>query len=353
MIIKNLVNVSLSIFIATIILFALPSNVIIANIAGIVFFGFFFVYKLISRSYYIYFSPIFIVYLVFTAYSILSIFWSTETNISLEQTLLMLKLLVIIFIVSNVIKELKNAHYVTYGIFFALFINYILYFNIFSVSYDVWLWTRYMGTTGNPNVLAIISIYSIFLSIYLIVSSIVVKKHYLILININIILSFFMIIVSASKKGMIFGLLLILLYLMYFSSNYKRLLKLSIYIILSCLIFIFFVDLELIIQQITPALNRLTTFIDVINGNATDVSSTDRLKFTTEGFLLASDNPFFGHGIATFRYYFGLYAHNNYIEIFFGLGIIGIAVFYSIYLYLLKKSILINNKYIKRFIFFH
>lgn len=350
MLLRNLTSISLTVFIASIILFSLPSNVIIANITGLLFFGLFFVYKLIHKNYLLYFSPILIIYTLFTAYSILSIFWSVETNISLEQIILMLKLLLIIFMISNAARDIHNINFIIYGIFFGLAINYLLYFGIFKVSYDTWLWNRYMGTTGNPNVLSIISIYSIFLSVYLIISNSFSKKYHLYLLNINILLSFFMIVASASKKGMIFGLLLILIYSLYFLKSYKKLFKLLIFIFSFFIFILLFFDLNVILSYIQPAINRLNIFIDVINGEAIDTSSKDRLKFITEGFSLASENPFFGQGIATFRYYFRLYAHNNYIEIFFGLGIVGLFIFYSIYMYILNKATKIKDNYLKKFI---
>lgn len=67
-----------------------------------------------------------------------------------------------------------------------------------------------------------------------------------------------------------------------------------------------------------------------INGSGT-TSDKERWHFLTEGFGIFLDNIFFGDGTGASYYYFGTYSHSNFIEILMNYGIVGFAVFYSVY----------------------
>ena len=73
-----------------------------------------------------------------------------------------------------------------------------------------------------------------------------------------------------------------------------------------------------------------------------DASTLERLALIDTGVDLWEKSPIWGYGINTFTVLsgFGIYAHNNYIEIAVGLGGLGVIVWYSIYLYLIRCSYL-------------
>ena len=79
------------------------------------------------------------------------------------------------------------------------------------------------------------------------------------------------------------------------------------------------------------------------NGGNVDESVKVRMNFIEYGKILFLKKPIFGYGIANYREVlpsvktFGvtdMYAHNNYIELAVDLGIVGIIVYYSIYVYM-------------------
>ena len=65
--------------------------------------------------------------------------------------------------------------------------------------------------------------------------------------------------------------------------------------------------------------------------------------FSCDGFI---ENPIFGHGINSFIHYIGHPAHNNYIDLLFGLGLVGFSMYYIIHLKILKRLINLSDQYL-------
>ena len=55
--------------------------------------------------------------------------------------------------------------------------------------------------------------------------------------------------------------------------------------------------------------------------------------------------PLLGHGFDSFQYFYGkssgveAYAHNNFVELFFDLGLVGFIIYYFFYVYILRNGI--------------
>lgn len=66
-----------------------------------------------------------------------------------------------------------------------------------------------------------------------------------------------------------------------------------------------------------------------------DSSTTTRARLIEYGLFLYQQNPIWGYGIHAFKYFHGTYyAHNNYVELLVALGIVGVILYYSIYVYI-------------------
>lgn len=64
----------------------------------------------------------------------------------------------------------------------------------------------------------------------------------------------------------------------------------------------------------------------------TEASLDSRSDYILLGWLSSQDSLIFGHGLdcfRTLRYAYGTYSHNNYIEILYSLGWVGISIYYS------------------------
>lgn len=79
----------------------------------------------------------------------------------------------------------------------------------------------------------------------------------------------------------------------------------------------------------------------------TDASTASRLKFIELGMEFFKESPWLGFGLSTFGFISGFetYAHNNYVELLVGVGLIGCILYYSIHLIMLKRYYTISKKY--------
>lgn len=154
--------------------------------------------------------------------------------------------------------------------------------------------------------------------------------------NIILIVNFLIILFSASRKALVFALIILAIYYISKSKNTLKLMKniiIGAVLIASILIFIF--KNPFLYKLIG---NRIETMIYGIQGEKTDSSTSARLKLINAGIKWFHNKPWFGHGPANFRYLNlryrngNFYAHNNYIEMLVDYGIIGTVLYYYLYI---------------------
>ena len=280
-------------------------------------------------------------YLLFTLYCMLSCFWTIDPVESFNRCVTMLLISINILIAYNALKDKGFLSIIFAAIICVSFINFFIAIGLFgynSVFYDGW---RFQGTRDNPNYLAIFMFFSFFSSIFL--SSKTFLKfnnllHYLIFLNIPI--SIYNIFLTGSKKGIIFGSIVIILFF-YYTLFYIKDRKSAInYIIIFVSLYVaqYFIninDASLIYERISV---RMSDFF-YMEG----LSTIQRLDFINYGFTIFKSNLFFGNGIGSFKSIFGTYSHNNFIEILSGVGLLGFCIYYSMYLYIFSKIRYIKN----------
>ena len=142
-------------------------------------------------------------------------------------------------------------------------------------------------------------------------------------------------------------LLLIVLPLLYylFTSNARNSIK-RVLLIALALLGVFW-----ILINVTPVYNVLGVRVERLLNNilgrsaVTDGSISSRNMLIELGGQCFKESPIWGHGMYTFMQksasvmYYAWYAHNNYVEIAVGLGVIGLIVYYWYYVYILKHSL--------------
>lgn len=344
---KQSINLLMMSYITALIIFALPGNVAYANVIGLAFAGTYALYKVLHRDYRVFMPKVILVYLAFVLFLLSSCLWSDSFGLSFEQSFLNIKVFIILFIISNAMIELENVLYVFYGVLLGMLVNYLVYFHLWTPPYETWVWVRFMGTTGNPNVLAIVSIFSIFSTIMIILLKQLKNIYLLAALYANLVLSVYMIIATASKKGVLFGSLLVFGYLVSLLKNRKQFFRLTAGALAVLVLVVPWMDFGVLGDQLATVTERFSNLFASVSGQGHETSSADRLRFITEGFWQGADQPFIGHGINTFRLHFGLYAHNNFIELFFGVGIIGLLLYYAMYGVLLKSVTRIRETFVR------
>lgn len=76
------------------------------------------------------------------------------------------------------------------------------------------------------------------------------------------------------------------------------------------------------------------TFVRRVEGTFEGRGTVNRFGMIEDGLETWARSPVFGHGINQYRFVgsFGAYAHNNYVELLANFGVVGVVLFYSIYL---------------------
>lgn len=151
------------------------------------------------------------------------------------------------------------------------------------------------------------------------------------------------IIISASRKAMVVSVLgYIIVYLCSSGINAKKLMKrlVMLIVILGVLLFAIFNNsflYSLVGEKLLSMFQSLglssSEMLNSINVSDIDHSMHGRAVLREEAFKQFIANPILGIGYYNFQYFnqYGLYAHNNYLELLADLGMIGFILYYSMY----------------------
>ena len=287
-----------------------------------------------------------VIFFLFVLFTMISLIWAEDLFHSGERAMTLFKLGINNLLLYNVLKKYNIGDYLLWGIIFAASINQLLGLHLISLSSDNAISLRFIGTIGNPNGVAILMIFSLFGSMFFLSrknSFLQTIYHFS-----NIILSMYIILLTASKKGVIFGLLIISIYVILSFRSTKQFLKLALFIFIGGIIFYNTVDRSSIMASFDMTRRRFEQFsrdLDHINSDNIAKSSTEvRKYYIEEGILMFKERPLLGWGMDAFSlFYGGAYSHCNYTEILLGSGLIGGLLYFSIYFVLFIRIILMEN----------
>ena len=297
-----------------------------------------FIFYIIGGHKNVKFNLLIITYTLFSIFALVSSFWAISFDTASFKSLQLFLIVVNLIVLYNLMINFNLSNAFVHGILIGSFVNYVLIMDIIPVPFDTKISWRYMGTTGNPNALAITMLVSMFLSIVYLMDK-KRKKNWLFYYQyINLLFAMYTILLTVSKKGIILGVGLLLFYMVISLKNKKGIVRIVVLVILASVVFHFFVDDKQINEYFTHTINRFIKFSDQLEGSVARFSSTGYRKRLIEfGLMIFQDKPLFGYGLNNFRFLSekGLYAHNNFVELLVGVGLIGFGLFYYIYAYLL------------------
>ncbi len=193
----------------------------------------------------------------------------------------------------------------------------------------------------NANAVASFVAYSLIIHLYELYNGKRVEvTDVLIIILFSIVLLF-----TASRKGLLIAL--IGWYVLSGFKNPKALLKNTLLIVgVSAVVLVIVLNVDFLYNLIGFRLEAVLFFLQ--GQDFEEVSLVTRNHFMQYAWENSQDSLFFGHGLDCFRTLpkaYGVYSHNNYIEIIFSTGFIGLAIYYSTsFLTLLKIPKLIKCK---------
>jgi O-antigen ligase len=242
----------------------------------------------------------------------------------------------------NSVKNMGLYSYFYGAIFFFAILNFVLliggYFFDFIEIYEN---NRFVGTMNNSNAISIALNYCVFISVILLNDTKNFRK--ILFLNFIIFISLYMIVMTVSRKGFLAGSLLFVLYLNSISNS-----KIKILSVLMSLVLIFYFSFSFLkFEEFETAsdflFDRMEGAAD-FEGQDVDASTEKRINLIESGWNMFLEKPVLGWGINTFVvFHDGYYAHNNFIELLFGVGMIGAIIYYFIYLSLYKKAFYLLN----------
>ena len=251
-----------------------------------------------------------------------------------------------IFFVLNLLCEDKNRIVLVIK---TIIYSSIILFGRIAITQGIFVYANGIrgGKNGleSANTVGTIAAVAIILGIYCLKDK---KCKYPTIYYISIIANILIVILSASRKAILYALIPILIYYIANSKNVVKVLK-NIILTVSIAIIAYLAIMKIpVIYNIVGV--RFETMINGLIGKGeTDASTALRMKMIEWGLEWFEERPELGYGIDSYRALLGkkgtsfgatgAYAHNNYIELLVDVGIVGVIVYYYIYVYIIKESI--------------
>ena len=168
--------------------------------------------------------------------------------------------------------------------------------------------------------------------------------------NIVYVIFMFFILASASRKAIVVGLAgYVMLYLVSAKYDVKKLFKriIAIAVICGALLVLIFTNQSLysligekLVSMITTLGQSSSEMVSSVSASDIDHSLHGRAVLREEAWKQFLNYPIAGLGYYNFQYFngYGLYAHNNYLELLADLGIIGFIAYYSMYFTIIRNA---------------
>lgn len=293
-------------------------------------------------------STFYLYFLLFIGYCFINCcFWSTYFNQSLARSEQLAEMAVLMIIVYTVFDGRENAvddllTVIMLGGFF-LVAAYIMVYGWTYIIFSLRNADRISSDIINANTLGMAAAYSCVIFFHRLLQ----KKIHVWWIPF-LILSFITLLASQSRKAFLIVVLGALG--VFFLNNHKDKNKLRSLGRLLAMIIVLTV-LIIVLERngvLTGIIDRLSGLISFFNGNGLiDKSTLQRSTLVTLGLDLFKQNPVGGIGIDCARYFspygYAYHLHNNYVELLADGGIIGLIVYYWLYLVILISMLKHRN----------
>lgn len=278
-------------------------------------------------------------YSTFTAFSALSSIWSMYIDSSMASYFLrMIVIIATITSISIYVDTPENLERIIK--LYILSITIIVLMEFSSVPFADWsngsMGSHFSGS--NPNGVAFMVFCAELMAFYEFYSK--NKKGYLLLVAIFVVF----VILSSSRKGLFAALAGPMMFVVF--STYKKNYFLNIITVftLVALVFMYIMTDENAYNAIGKRVDAMFNYWFVNQTRRADNSMYMRSYFIDIAKEMFADSPILGKGMGNYakimdNYYMihSVYSHNNFWQILSELGIVGFAIYYSMYFYLVVK----------------
>ncbi len=357
-ILVNLLSILLTVYIAAIIVFKqyyFDATHVINFILLLVFIFLMFLER--EQKYKV--NAVIVLYSLFIIMSLASSLWGVSFANPSYKALQLFIILINLFVIYNIVKKYNLVNTFFNGVLLGAFVNYIIMLNFVQVPFDIYvgsgLGARAVGTMGNPNILTTAMLISMLVSMVYLFKEKKMNRVFYYYQFINIFLAMYVIVLTVSKKGIILGVLLFLMYLLLSLKSKKGIFQIGTLMIFGIILGQFFVDLTELYSVLEYAGRRFEYFFSgITNSGISAANSTAIRKELVEfGLVAFQSSPLIGYGLDNFRVIStGQYAHNTPVELLVGVGLIGTMLYYGIHAFLLKKIYEMRKSELKYFLYF-
>ena len=298
-------------------------------ISFILFAGFTALYILERKR--MYFGKAFMLAYLSCSWMFASILWAESRYYATVKVKTMWQLFILFFLVYNLFYDNKDAYkkYIQ-----AMYIGGIAFVIYTVYTYGVSDLIKMMlsstaqrlgGDISQKNVYGMNHATTTLIAFYYMMYR---KKHKLF--HFAILCSSFICAMSSGSKKALLIVIIGILYLIYKTYGIRQLYKVAGVTLFAGILFYIAIQMpmfEMMHRRFEESINAL------LGKSGGDGSTITRISFIETGWHLFKDKMLIGYGANNFRYVsgFGMYSHNNFIEILVDFGLIGFAIYYSIY----------------------
>ncbi len=343
----------ITLYFASLIIFARPDNVIYANLANLLMVGYFLAVEFFYSDRTIYVNSVTAAYGLFFLYCLLSLFWTIDYEVSSEMIGRMAKITINLFFVYNIFKKYRMVTPVFIGLFLGTVANVLIALHLIPVHFSPYFpgTVRFMGTTINPNITSTFMFYSIFVSI--VTLQITSRRIFILIGMLNILLSYYVILLTVSRTGLVvaFGFIAAFFVASIFDIRRRRYIFTALVLAAAALLFLLNTGhLAKLAALIHFAMERIGYIFAALSGEVTEHSADERLTFIRTALHTFSEHPVFGTGVDTVRSYQGVYSHNNFTELLANNGLVGFVLYYAMHVFVLIKAWHVRERFLRFFL---
>lgn len=274
----------------------------------------------------------------FIIFSMLSYFWAADKSATLSKVITLMQIWILLLLLYNYLKKENKVDFLLFvlciaGTFFSIYV--VFYFGVTGYFSGLADGIRMGGEIANENTVGMVSASSAILLLWYVFYK--RKYWYVLFVAVCTVVA----LGSGSRKALL-ALVLGILMLFVLKGNSKKRLK----SIFQCLIVLVIFYMVLQLPVFSTINERFEMMINGLTGNNNaDNSTLERMRMINIGFEQFLKTPFQGlglgnSGILTDKYlHKSTYLHNNYVELLSTVGIIGTALYYTLFLIPLIKLV--------------
>lgn len=285
----------------------------------------------------------FVFMLMFLAYAAVGSLWAIKASRSLEKSRTLFEIFLMIFVLYNhyrlyedgvkqALQDIKIASFV-------IVIYTLVFYGIPQLMLMAAAEERMDNDFANVNTIGILASIGVIIQL----DEMFTKKKFTFL-PLLCIPSVFLIAVTQSRKALVMVVMGLALILWFRNINSKNFFKTMFRLILYAGIGVIVVSFILSLPIFAGLMERMQTMINGFTGEGkVDSSTLVRQEMVEIGMETFRKYPFFGIGMGNsgelLKMHIGkdAYLHNNFIELLASGGIVGFAIYYSMYIYLIVK----------------